>query len=127
MAMRPGRIDCENCMGLAKRSRGVALATMRRRMARQLKCKGEGVVATHVSPNSAYAKHLRSRSGNKGSNEFSLRFQTHIHARRAILKWKNRELTDFVPCVSAKEGAGLWDCVEGKFYPNKGGAAFNTP
>ena len=34
---------------------------------------------------------------------------------------------DFVPCVSATEGAGLWDCVEGKFYPNKGGTAFNTP
>ena len=34
---------------------------------------------------------------------------------------------DFVPCVSAKEGAGLWDCVEGRFYPNKGGTAFNTP
>ena len=24
---------------------------------------------------------------------------------------------DFVPCVPASEGAGLWDCVEGKFYP----------
>ena len=34
---------------------------------------------------------------------------------------------DFVPCVSATEGAGLWDLVEGKFYPNKGGTAFNTP
>ena len=36
-------------------------------------------------------------------------------------------MRDFVPCVSATEGAGLWDCVEGKFYPNKGGTAFNTP
>ena len=36
-------------------------------------------------------------------------------------------MRDFVPCVSATEEAGLWDCVEGKFYPNKGGAAFNTP
>ena len=34
---------------------------------------------------------------------------------------------DFVPCVSATEGAGLWDLVEGKFYPNKGGGSFNTP
>ena len=34
---------------------------------------------------------------------------------------------DFMPCVSADGRAGLWDCVEGKFYPNKGGAAFNTP
>ena len=34
---------------------------------------------------------------------------------------------DFVPCVSATEGAGLWDCAEGKFYPNNGGTAFNTP
>ena len=29
--------------------------------------------------------------------------------------------------MTAKEGAGLWDCVEGRFYPNKGGTAFNTP
>ena len=28
---------------------------------------------------------------------------------------------------AAPNGAGLWDCVEGKFYPNKGGTAFNTP
>ena len=34
---------------------------------------------------------------------------------------------DLVPCVSATEGAGLWDRVEGKFYPNNGGGAFNTP
>ena len=34
---------------------------------------------------------------------------------------------DFVPCVSATEGAGLWDLVEGKFYPNNGDTAFNTP
>lgn len=67
-------------MALAKRSRGVALAAMRRRIARQLKCKGEGVVATQVSPNPAYAKHLRSEPANKGPNEFSWRSQTHIHA-----------------------------------------------
>ena len=29
--------------------------------------------------------------------------------------------------VTSSGRAGLWDCVEGKFYPNKGGAAFNTP
>ena len=91
--MRPSQVDWENCIDLAKRSRGVALATMRRRLARQLKCKGEGVGmrrseaegspnevsreavargrATQVSPNSAYAKHPRSKPENKGPNEFS--------------------------------------------------------
>ena len=29
--------------------------------------------------------------------------------------------------VTATEEVGRWDCVEGKFYPNKGGTAFNTP
>ena len=92
MAMRPGHVDCEIYMDLAKRSRGVALATMRRQTVHQMKSKGEGVGmrrseaegspnevsreavargrATQVSPNSAYAKHPRSKSVNKGSNEF---------------------------------------------------------
>ena len=48
--------------------------------------------------------------------------------RYPLIVYEGAELKrDFVPCVSATEGAGLWDCVEGKFYPNKGGTAFNTP
>ena len=35
---------------------------------------------------------------------------------------------NFVPCIESATGkAGLYDTVEGKFYPNKGGTAFNTP
>lgn len=35
---------------------------------------------------------------------------------------------DFVPCVeTASHRAGLYDLVEGKFYPNDGGGAFTTP
>ena len=91
--MRPCHVDCGNCIDLAKRSRGVALAAMRRQIVHQMKSKGEGVGmrrseaegspnevsreavargrATQVSPNSAYAKHLRSKPAHKGSNEFS--------------------------------------------------------
>ena len=39
--------------------------------------------AAQVSPKFAYAKHPRSKPGNKGSNEFSWHSQTHSHARRA--------------------------------------------
>ena len=41
-------------MGWAKRSCGVTLAAIRRKLTHQLKGNGEGVVATQVSPNSAY-------------------------------------------------------------------------
>ena len=37
--------------------------------------------ATQVSPNSAYAKHLRSKPANKGSNELSRRSLTHTYAQ----------------------------------------------
>ena len=30
----------------------------------------------------------------------------------------------FMPCASPTEEVGLWDCVEGKFYPNNGCTAF---
>ena len=82
---------------------------------------------------------MRARSGERASRPFSVGEngqdarspEARAGGDRPLENPKSNVLIQSNNTLRVAEGlrgiTGLWDCVEGKFYPNKGGTAFNTP